>query len=151
VGQFAVNLDALTEASGTQGALASARLAMSDFLVSPSSETAWQLDPGEFARRLQERWPAAQVREAAPDSLAALSFSLPIGGNHSPHGDLMRDGQVVGLEGGLAESAEVASWVREVVAAEQKLIFPDQGYSFSVPLTEGITRDEIVAAVEAAA
>jgi hypothetical protein len=122
---------------------------MSDFLVSPSQETAWSIDPEEFEEQLRERWPDAEVWPGDPDSQRALTFELPSVGDVPPRGRLMRDGQVVGLDGDVPESAEVASWFREVVPAQQELVFWDQGYSFHVPLTEGITRDEIVAAVEA--
>lgn len=120
---------------------------MSDFLVSPPSETEWRIDPEEFVARLQERWPDARLSIHEPDSsLAALTFEVPVEGEYPPRGELMRDGQVVGLEGGLRESAEVAAWMREIVPLEQALIFWDQGYHFHVPLTEGTTPDAIVAA-----
>lgn len=122
---------------------------MSDFLVSPSRETPWRMEPGEFLERLRDRWPDAQVVVRDADSLAAVSFEVPIEGEYPPRGELMSDGQVVGLEGGLSESAEVAAWVRDIVPAEQELIFYDQGYHFHVPLTVGITREAIVAAVGA--
>jgi hypothetical protein len=122
---------------------------MSDFLVSPSQETSWRIDPEEFETHLRERWPDAEVWPGDPDSQRALTFELPSLGEVPPRGRLMRDGQVVGLDGDVPESAEVASWFREVVPAQQELVFWDQEYSFHVPLTEGVTRDEIVAAVEA--
>jgi hypothetical protein len=121
---------------------------MSDFLVSPSRETPWRMEPGEFVARLRERWPEAEVIVREPGSYAAVSFEVPIEGDYPPRGQLMSDGQAVGLEGGLSESAEVAGWIREIVQPEQELIFYDQGYSFHVPLTAGITPDEIVATVE---
>ncbi|MBE2314956.1 hypothetical protein DVA67_003155 [Solirubrobacter sp. CPCC 204708] len=122
---------------------------MSTFLVSPSSDTPWSLDPEAFALRLKARWPEIEVRELE-DSLNALSFRVPVDGDYPPLGHLMSDGQAVTLEGGLAESAEVAAWMREIVEPEQELLFYDEGYSFDVPLRPGITRDEIVAAVLAA-
>ena len=89
------------------------------------------------------------VRDA--DSLAAVSFEVPVEGENPPRGELMGDGQAVGLEGGLRESAEVAAWIRDLVPSEQELIFYDQGYHFHVPLTDGKTPDEIVAAAASAA
>jgi hypothetical protein len=121
---------------------------VSDFLVSPSQETDWRIEPDEFVARLRERWPDAQVTTHEPGSLAAVTFELELAGSYPPRGELMSDGQVVGLEGGLRESAEVAGWVREIVPPEQELIFYDQGYHFHVPLTEGITAGEIAAAAE---
>ena len=119
---------------------------MSDYLVSPPSETEWGIDPQEFIARLRARWPDAQVSTHDDDSLAAVTAELPIAGDYPPRAILMKDRQVVGLEGGLRESAEVAVWMREIVPAEQDLIFLDQGYHFHVPLTEHTTPDELVAA-----
>jgi hypothetical protein len=121
---------------------------VSDFLVSPSQETAWRIEPDEFVPRLRERWPDVTITTHEPGSLAAVTFELPVEGTYPPRGELMSDGQVVGLEGGLRESAEVAAWVREIVPAQQELIFYDQGYHFHVPLTDGITAEAIAAAAQ---
>jgi hypothetical protein len=123
---------------------------VSDFLVSPSRETEWTISPDEFVERLRARWPEAQVEMADPDSLAALAFTIGFEGSYDLDGRLMSDGQVVGLDGGLEESAHVAAWVRDIVQPEQELVFWDQGYNFHVPLVSGITPQEIVEAVEAA-
>lgn len=119
---------------------------MSDYLVSPPSETEWGIDPQEFVTLLRERWPDARVSTNHDDSLAVVTAEVPVAGDYPPRAILMRDRQVVGLEGGLRESAEVAVWMREIVPAEQDLIFFDQGYHFHVPLTGETTPDEIVAA-----
>jgi len=123
---------------------------VSDFLVSPSRETEWSVAPDEFVERLRARWPDAEVEWAEPESLAALAFTIGFEGGHDLDGRLMSDGQVVGLDGGLEESAHVAAWVRDIVGPEQELVFWDQGYGFHVPLVSGITSQEIVDAVEAA-
>jgi hypothetical protein len=122
---------------------------VSDFLVSPSAETSWRLEPGEFAQRVHERWPGARVSILdKPDAWAAVRFAIPFEGGTELDGHLANDGQALGFDGDLPESATVAVWVRELVPPEQELLFYDQGYEVDVPLTEGITRDEIVAAVE---
>jgi hypothetical protein len=122
---------------------------VSDLLVSPSKETDWRFDPDEFERLLRERWPAVEVtRFDDPDFLTALDFRVLLDDGTKVDGNLGRDGQVVGLDGDIPESAEVAAWVRSVVPADQELIFWDQGYSFDVPLTEGIQPEQIVAAVQ---
>jgi hypothetical protein len=121
---------------------------VSDFLVTPPAETEWRFDPHEFASRLAERWPDAEIADVSHlDIGSQVRFKMaPYEGAYSVLGHLADGGQRIGLEGGLEESAAVAEWARGVVPLEQELIFWDQGYSFDVPLTEGITRDEIVAA-----
>ena len=120
---------------------------MSDLLVSPSRDTDWRFEPAEFVRALRARWAAAQVTTFEdPDFLAALDFSVELGDGRHVDGNLSRDGQVVGLDGDLPEAAEVAAWVRSVVPPDQELILWDQGYSFDVPLSEGIEPAAIVAA-----
>jgi hypothetical protein len=120
---------------------------VSDFLVSPPAETAWQFDADDFEARLRERWPEAEVSDLEDITARALRrFEIPLSGPVELVGHLMADRQVLGLEGTLEDSAAVAEWARSIVPAGQQLIFLDQGYSFHVPLTEGITRDEIVAA-----
>jgi hypothetical protein len=123
---------------------------VSDLLVSPSRETDWRLAPDEFVDLLRDRWPDAEITEFDdPDFLAALDFRVTLDDGTIVDGNLSRDGQVVGLDGDIPETAEVAAWVRSVVPAEQELIYYDQGYHFDVPLTPGVTAPEIVAGVEA--
>jgi hypothetical protein len=120
---------------------------MSDFLVSPSKETSWRLEPREFAERVHERWPEARVSILdEPDAWAAMRFAIPFDDGVELDAHLANDGQVVGFDGDLRESAAVAAWVRELVPADQELLFYDEGFAVDVPLTAGITRDEIVAA-----
>jgi hypothetical protein len=123
---------------------------VSDFLVSPPAQTDWRFDADDFAARLAEHWPDAEIVDVSHLDIGAhLRFELvPLEGGYPLLGHLAGDGQVIGLEGGLEESAAVAEWARAVVPREQELIFWDQGYSFDVRLTEGITREQIVAAVE---
>ena len=125
---------------------------MSDFLVSPPRETSWRMAPDDFAARMQDRWPDADVRILSePDAWAALRFEVQPGDSMpTVDGHLAHDGQVVGLDGDVPETAAIAAWLREIVPEEQELIYWDQGYEVDVPLTEGITPDDIVAAVEAA-
>jgi hypothetical protein len=121
---------------------------VSDLLVSPSRETDWRFDPDDFERLLRERWPDAEVKRFEdPGFLTALDFRVRLEDGRAVDGNLGRDGQIVGLDGDIPESAEVAAWVRSVVPSQQELIFWDQGYSFDVPLTEGIRPEQIVAAV----
>ena len=122
------------------------RGAVSDLLVSPSSDTDWRLGPDEFTRMLRDRWPDAEITEFEdPEFLAALDFRVTLDDGKQVDGNLSRDGQVVGLDGDIPEAAELAAWVRSIVPPEQELIFYDQGYHFDVALTPAITPQEIVA------
>jgi hypothetical protein len=123
---------------------------VTDFLVSPSRNTSWRMNPDEFASRLRERWAQAEVTEEDEDLLSALRFVIPFEDGRTLTGYLMRDGQVVELNGDVSASAETAVWVRQLVPDEQELIFWDEGYNVDVPLTEGIRPGDIVSAVEAA-
>ena len=123
---------------------------MTDFLVSPSGDTSWRMNLDEFASRLRERWAQAEVTEDGKDLLSALRFVIPFEDGRTLTGHLMRDGQVVELNGDVSASAETAVWVRQLVPDDQELIFWDEGYNVDVPLTGGIRPDDIVSAVEAA-
>jgi YD repeat-containing protein len=121
---------------------------LSDYLICSARETDWRFDPDDFERLLRERWPDAEItRFDDPDFLTALDFRVRLEDGTVVDGNLGRDGQIVGLDGDIPESAAVAAWVRSVVPAEQELIFMDQGYSFDIPLTDGIEPEQIVAAV----
>jgi hypothetical protein len=118
---------------------------MADWAVSPTTETDWQLDPDDFARRLQDRWPEAVV-EPADRGNRAIEFTVPVGDGSQVEGYLARNGKAVWFDGDVAPAAEVASWLREQVPADQELSFYDQAYEVVVPLRPGTTRDAIVAA-----
>jgi hypothetical protein len=121
---------------------------VSDLLISPSKETDWRFDAGEFVRVLRDRWPEAEIIEFEdPEFLAALDFTVTLDDGSRVDGNLSRDGQVVGLDGDIPETAELAAWIRSVVPPEQELLFYDQGYHFDVALTPGISPPEIVAGV----
>jgi hypothetical protein len=120
---------------------------MSGFLVSPSIETEWRLDPEEFESRLRTDWPHADVSTAeTPDSIAAVQFVVPL--EVRLDGRFWRNGQVLELQGRPEESAELAAWFRRIVPPEQELLFYDDGYEVHVQLTEGTTPSDIVAAAE---
>ena len=120
-------------------------------LISPSRETPWHFEAGEFVRLLLERWPGADIRLMAADNpFTTLDFELPLpGAPHPVDGSLAADGQAVWVRGDIPQGATVAEWIRSVVPAEQELVFCDQGYNFDVALVAGVTAKQIVAAVEA--
>ena len=118
---------------------------MSDWAVSPSAETDRQMDPDDFARRLQERWPEAIV-EPSDRSTRTIEFIVPVGDDSQVGGYLAKSRKAAWFDGDVAPAAEVAAWLREQVPADQELSFYDQAYEVVVPLRPGITPDEIVAA-----
>jgi hypothetical protein len=120
---------------------------VSGFLVSPSVETDWRLDPDEFETRLRADWPEADVSPVeTPESIAAVQFVVPL--EERLDGRFWRNGQVLELQGRPEESAELAAWFRRIVPAEQELLFYDQGYEVHLPLTEETTASDIVTAAE---
>ena len=87
----------------------------------------------------------AQIwRSESRDSLAVLRFNVAFTDEHQLDGWLMRDGQVVEMNGGLEESAVIAAWMRTIVPDDQELIFWDEGYHFEVPLVPGMNHHQIV-------
>jgi hypothetical protein len=118
---------------------------MADWAISPTTETDWQLDPDDFARRLLDHWPEA-VAEPSDRSKRAIEFTVPVGDGSQVEGYLAKSGKAVWFDGDVAPAAEVAAWLREQVPADQELSFYDQAYEVVVPLTPGVTPDEIVAA-----
>jgi len=118
---------------------------MADFLVSPSRPTGWRMDADAFEQGVRAASPTAQTwRSNDPNSPAVLRFNVAFTDEHQLDGWLMRDGQVVEMNGGLEESAVIAAWLRTVVSPEQELIFWDEGYHFAVPLIPGMSHHEIV-------
>ena len=116
--------------------------------MSPSQETDWRFEPDEFVRLLRDRWPNAEVTEFDdPEFLAALDFRVTLDDGTRVDGNLSRNGQAVGLDGDIPETAEFAAWIRSVVPPARELLFYDQGFHFDVPLTPGITPQDIVTSV----
>jgi hypothetical protein len=119
--------------------------------ISPSRESPWHFGSGDFVGALLRRWPEAEIRLMdADDDFVALDFTVPLGGEHPILCSLTADGRGVWVRRStVVQGAVVAAWVRGLVPPEQELVFYDQGYSFDVPLTPGITPEEIEAAVAA--
>jgi hypothetical protein len=122
---------------------------VSDFLISPPAKTDWRFGEVEFADLLRERWPEAKITPLRREYRAAFDFALTEPDGRKLDGSLAGSGQAVWVRGDVPDGAELAAWVRSKVPSEQELIFCDQGYSFHVPLHEGITAEEIVATVDA--
>jgi hypothetical protein len=121
---------------------------VSDFLISPAAETDWRFDEDEFAALLRERWPEAAITPLGDEYHAAFDFAVREPEGREIAGSLASGGQAVWVRGDVPDGAVVAAWVRSKVPGEQDLLFYDQGYSFHVPLHDGITAEQIVAAVE---
>jgi len=118
---------------------------VTDWAVSPTAEADRQIDPDDFARRLQERWPEAIV-EPSDQSNRTIEFIVPVGDDSQVGGYLAERRKAAWFDGDVARAAEVAAWLREQVPADQELSFYDHGYEVVVPLRPGVTPDEIVAA-----
>lgn len=118
---------------------------MADWAVSPTADTAWQLDAGDFIRRLRERWPDASAEPSERGNRLA-DFTVPLEDGSTVEGYLARSGNALWMDGAAEPAAVVAAWLREQAPADQELMFYDQAYEVTVPLTPGITAGEIAAA-----
>jgi hypothetical protein len=118
-----------------------------DYLVSPPAETDWRLDPADFEAALRARWPVVDFHPNTGD-MYAFDFGVEVDGGRVD-GGFARDGQVLGLGGDLFPCAQVAVWFRELVPAEQPLLFYDQGYNGHAELTPGMSAAALVEAYRA--
>jgi hypothetical protein len=119
---------------------------VSDFLISPPARTDWRFDEEQFAGLLRRRWPDAEITPLGDEYHAAFDFTVRGPDGRRIDGSLASGGQAVWVRGDVPDGAEIAAWVRTQVPSRQDLIFYDQGYSFHVPLHEGVTPEEIAAA-----
>jgi len=116
-------------------------------MVIPPDETEWSLAPEAFAELLRERWPAARLEWVEnAERHAALDFDVDLG-NRELTGRFLRDGQGLSLDDAEMEQlAEVALWFRDVVPAEQPLLFLDEAMNGHVSLERGMTVDGLATA-----
>jgi hypothetical protein len=116
------------------------------YLVSPPDETEWNIDAGDFVRRLRERWPDAEVRSVEdPQRPYGVDFVIPDVGGERVDGSLDRAGQTLSLDAGPRPSAEVAAWFRSLAPPEQPLVFYDQSMTNVADLEPGADPGSIVA------
>lgn len=118
-----------------------------DGYVSEPVRTGWRFAPDLFIKRLQERWPTAQVQELQGAEREKFSHEWKI---RMPNGILegsfnhVRSGLI--LDGDFKDAIAFALWFRSLVPAHQILQFYDKGYSMHVDLKAGSTEQDIVAA-----
>jgi hypothetical protein len=116
-----------------------------DYLVSPAEETDWRIDPAELEAALRARWELVRYHPNAEHDMFAFDFDLAVGGG-LVDGGFARDGKVLGLGGDVNLVARVAVWFRELVPAEQSLLFYDQMYNGHVELTPGMSAAQLAEA-----
>ena len=120
---------------------------MADWAVSPTEQTDWQIEPDDFARALQERFPGA-VTDRVERSNALIEFTVPIGDDATAEGYLAMDQKGIWVDGPVEDAAELAVWLREWTPDDQELALYDQSLEVMIPLEPGATAAEIVAAAQ---
>jgi hypothetical protein len=116
------------------------------YYISPPEATDWGLPLEEFAARLRSQWPAATVELLANPRLN-YPLEWRIEADHGQlEGSMDRPGQAVTLEGDPRDCAGFALWFRGQAPAEQPLVFYDEQYSASVPLTAATREADIIGA-----
>lgn len=114
---------------------------MSKFFVSPSARTDLEIPPEDLKRALVSRWPNVQI-ENVEDGNRSFTWSLNAA-NGLLDGYLNRKRQVVVLDGDVRDCAEFAQWYRQFVDSRFELVFYDDGYTNSVPVTSGVSVREL--------
>jgi hypothetical protein len=114
---------------------------MSKFFVSPSVKTDLQVSPEVLKQALLARWPNAQIQNVDEGNrLFTWSYSDSYG---PVTGYLNRKQQVIVLDGDVRDCAEFARWYRQVVDSKYELVFYDDAYSNSIPVSSNVSVDDL--------
>jgi len=116
---------------------------VADYFVSTKDHSDLRLESSQLAQALTKRWPDMRFMER-DDAANTIRWAVPVPEGRELCGELQSSGQVVALEGDLANAAEFAQWLRRQIPGRYALIFYDEGYSHDVPLTETTTVEELV-------
>ncbi|HTD57682.1 MAG TPA: hypothetical protein VK672_02205 [Solirubrobacteraceae bacterium] len=118
------------------------------YVISPPDHSDWQFPRDRLIERLQHDWAGATIR--GPDGNEATrdvvwSYASPEG---QLEGSQDRAGRVQYLNGPVSLIAEYALWWRHQVAEEQPLILYDESYTTVIPLTEGLSKEQVISALQ---
>jgi len=117
---------------------------MSFFVLAPGQ---WSIQADEFARQLRSRWPAAVLRENAPESSDCLDFELVM--PHSEvNGGLSRPGQALSFESDIRDAATLALWFRSLAPASEPLVLCDEAMSGNIELKAETSEADIFRAFD---
>jgi hypothetical protein len=120
---------------------------MADWAVSPTQETDWELDPDEFERALEERFPGAESKRVERGN-RLTEFTVPLEAGATAEGYLPTDRKGIWVDGPVEGAAVLAAWLRELAPDSQELTFYDQSYEVVIPLAPGVAAGEIVGAAQ---
>jgi hypothetical protein len=120
---------------------------MADWAVSPTEQTDWQIEPQDFVRALEERFPGT-VSSRVERSNQLIEFTVPLERDATAEGYLAMDQKGIWVDGPVEGAAELAAWLRDTTPAHQELAFYDQSLEVMIPLKPGVTPAEIVAAAQ---
>lgn len=112
--------------------------------ISPPSETTWKINPSRLALALRERYPKISINEKTSTNGPSLEWECIC--SHGPvNGLLDHDMNTVVIQGDVRDCADMATWLRRAVPAEQQLIFYDETYSADGQLTQKTSSRDIAA------
>lgn len=116
-------------------------------VISPDENPTWALSPDVFAAEIMKRWPDVELTWVeAPEALSAIDFAISLDA-YDFTGRFWRDGQTLSLDDAeMEELAQVALWFRDMVPAEQRLMFLDEADNGDVMLERGMTVDQLASA-----
>ena len=120
---------------------------MADWAISPTEQTDWTLEPDDFARALEERFPGAVINRTERAN-RLLEFTAPLDGGATAEGYLAMDQKGIWVDGPVEGAAELAAWLRERTPESQELALYDQSLEVMIPLKPGVTAADIVAAAQ---
>jgi hypothetical protein len=102
----------------------------------------WSLTRDDLVREIRERWPDATVQTA--DVLSETDPARDVvwhtgTGSERVDGSSHVSGQCIYVDGQNDAVAPVVAWYRQLVPADQEVIFCDDTYSFDLQLEPNVT------------
>lgn len=112
------------------------------------STTTWRVSSAAVTSAITELWPQVEVDPTQRSEVCAFSWNFCT--DEGPGEVLLpEDGTGLYLDAPLADSAQVACLLRELMPESVDLVFCDQGYYFDVRVQPGVTAAELIAEVHA--
>ncbi len=112
------------------------------------STTTWRVGSAAVTSAIMGRWAEVEADPTHRSEVCAFSWSFCT--DEGP-GEvfLPEDGTGLYLDAGLADSAQVACLLRQLMPDSVELVFCDEGYNFDVRVQSGVTVAELIADVNA--
>ncbi|MGB6453874.1 MAG: hypothetical protein WBH47_05205 [Streptosporangiaceae bacterium] len=113
------------------------------YILCPPTPCSWQLDPGQFARDLQSRWPEAKIARA-DGPVNAITWEIAASSHSWLDGSLQLDGQTSCLRGDPELIADYVLWLR-AHNPEPDLVLVHDAYGTLNAIAPNTTREQIIA------